>query len=137
MERPVSVTIVAVVQLIFSLLGVLGGLLLMFGGAFLGGLAGAAASENAFGAAGGMLVGFLIPLLFSLVSIIQFVSSIGLLATNQTWPWFGTVITQVIGLLLNVIQIFIGNFFAIIGGIVGIIILAVMLQQNARRAYRM
>ncbi|MCA2504816.1 hypothetical protein [Microcystis sp. M18BS1] len=126
--------VVAVIQLIFSLFGVIAGLVLMFGGAILGGLLGGAVSGSASDAAVFSFLGFLLALLFSLLAIVQFVSSIGLFSI-QKWAWYGTVVTQSIGLLLNVVWLFIGNLLAIFGVAIGIFILWIMFQANTRRIF--
>ncbi|BCU11697.1 hypothetical protein [Microcystis aeruginosa] len=78
--------------------------------------------------------GLLLALLLSSLSIVQFASSIGLFSI-QKWAWYGTVVTQAIGLLLNVICIFTGNLPAIFGVAIGIAILWVMLQFDTRRVF--
>ncbi|WP_044035197.1 hypothetical protein [Microcystis aeruginosa] len=127
---PQIVIVVAVIQLIFSLFGVIAGLLLMFGGAILGGLLAGNTSDAAILS----FIGFLLALLLSSLSIVQFASSIGLFSI-QKWAWYGTVVTQAIGLLLNVICIFTGNLPAIFGVAIGIAILWVMLQFDTRRVF--
>ena len=91
---PERIMVVAVIQLIFSLFGVIAGLVLMFGGAILGGLLGGAVSGSASDAAVFSFLGFLLALLFSLLAIVQFVSSIGLFSI-QKWAWYGTVVGSI------------------------------------------
>jgi hypothetical protein len=132
-KLPENVMFVAIVQLILSSFGVMAGLLLMLGGAIVGGLWGGL-SGNSSDAAAWSFIGFLLALLVSSLAIIQFASSIGLFSI-QKWAWYGTVITQAIGLLVNVVWLFMGNFLTILVIVVGISILWVMFQSNTRRTF--
>ncbi|MFM7714275.1 MAG: hypothetical protein ACKO7A_16670 [Microcystis sp.] len=127
---PQIVIVVAVIQLIFSLFGVIAGLLLMFGGAILGGLLAGNTSDAAILS----FIGFLLALLLSSLSIVQFVSSIGLFSI-QKWAWYGTVVTQAISLFLSIGSLFTGNFQAIFGIVFWIFILWIMFQANTRRIF--
>ncbi|NCS13003.1 MAG: hypothetical protein GPJ20_12245 [Microcystis aeruginosa BS13-10] len=132
-KLPDNIMAVAIVQLILSSFGVMAGLLLMLGGAIVGGLWGGL-SGNSSDAAMGSFIGFLLALLLSSLAIIQFASSIGLFSI-QKWAWYGTVITQAIGLLVNVVWLFMGNFLTILVIVVGISILWVMFQPNTLRVF--
>lgn len=127
---PQIVTVVAAIQPIFSLFGVIAGLLLMFGGAILGGLLAGNTSDAAILS----FIGFLLALLLSSLSIVQFVFSIGLFSV-QKWAWYGTVVTQAISLFLSIGSLFTGNFQAIFGIVFWIFILWVMFKSNTRRVF--
>ncbi|REJ46249.1 MAG: hypothetical protein DWQ53_11205 [Microcystis flos-aquae DF17] len=127
---PQSVIVVAVIQLIFSLFGVIAGLLqLGFGMFFLDFLS---CLPFCYGIVD--FYGILLVLLFVLLNIVQFVFSIGLFSI-QKWAWYGTVVTQAIGLLLSVGSLFTGNFQDIWGIVICIVILWVMFQSNTRRTF--
>jgi hypothetical protein len=127
---PKSVIAVAVIQLIFSLFGVIAGLLqLGFGMFFLDFLS---CLPFCYGIVD--FYGILLVLLFVLLNIVQFVFSIGLFSV-QKWAWYGTVVTQAISLFLSIGSLFTGNFQAIFGIVFWIFILWVMFKSNTRRIF--
>ena len=127
---PKSVIAVAVIQLIFSLFGVIAGLLqLGFGMFFLDFLS---CLPFCYGIVD--FYGILLVLLFVLLNIVQFVFSIGLFSV-QKWAWYGTVVTQAISLFLSIGSLFTGNFQAIFGIVFWIFILWIMFQANTRRIF--
>ena len=130
---PKSVIAVAVIQLIFSLFGVIAGLLglLQLGfGMFL--LDFLSCLPSCYGMVD--FYGILLVLLFVSLNIVQFVSSIGLFSI-QKWAWYGTVVTQAISLFLSIGSLFTGNFQAIFGIVFWIFILWIMFQANTRRIF--
>ncbi len=142
MDRPGSVTAVAIIQLVFGVIGALFSLLGILGGALFGSAL-SNVSEHAedpqaaaaFAAIGGgvILVLSVIGLLTSALSILF---SIGLLQL-KTWGWIGSLIIQGIGLLSNLAQVVGGNFLSAIGLIVGGVIIFILLQPTAKRAFEM
>ena len=107
-ERPVVVTVVAVLGFIFGALGILGGLFVMAGGASFGmmyGQQGAVAAGAMAGAGMGMII----------MGIVELVIAWGLWV-GKVWAWWLTVIFSALGVL----SIFSRN---IVGAVVAAVIL--------------
>ncbi len=102
MERPTSITVIAILQIICAVLPVIVSLLGLLGGALLSGL-----SESADGAAAGGLV-FVLSLVFLGLGVALLVLTIGLLMLKG-WAWVGTLIVQGLGILLTVLSLINGS----------------------------
>jgi hypothetical protein len=116
-ERPLGITILAV-------LAIIGGIFLLLGGLALLALGGVAASQG--DSVSGALGGFA-----AILGIVTLVLAILYLAFGvgawmlKPWAWTLGVVSQVLSLLIALVQIILGS--SITGQIVGIIISAVIL----------
>ena len=110
-ERPVVVTVVAVLGFIFGALGILGGLFVMAGGASFGmmyGQQGAVAAGAMAGAGIGMII----------MGIVELVIAWGLWI-GKVWSWWLTVIFSALGIL----SIFSGSASGVISAAISAVIL--------------
>jgi hypothetical protein len=93
-KRPLGVTILAVLTIIFGLLGFLGGILLVV-------LFAAASTMLAaeFQAAAGLLLG--LAALLTIVSLVSMIAGVGLLRL-RSWAWWLTIIVGVLSIVTNI-----------------------------------
>ncbi len=118
-ERPLGVTIIAILLGIQAVIAIISGIVVLVGTTFINPLA-------------GLLVGW-IPLA---IGILLFVLAWGLW-TLKTWAFWATVVLEIVYILINVFSFSIpkGNVFSIFGGgIISLIILIYLLVDRHVRA---
>ncbi len=128
MDRPTSVTVIAILQIIGSVIGIGFSLLFLVGGALIGGLGGTAET----GAVGGFIAIF--ALLVLILSTAALVLAIGLLQLKG-WAWVGTLVVQGLSLAISILQLVTSEQNPIIKLIFDIVVIAVLLQPNVKRAF--
>lgn len=128
MERLTRVTVIAILQIIFAVFGIIASLLGILAGGLIGGLSGSA--EGA--AAGGLLAGLFV--IFLVLGIASLVLAIGLLQLKG-WVWIGTLIVQGIGILVGLLQIMHGDFTSGLSIVLSGVFIAVLLQPDAKHAF--
>ena len=113
-DRPLGVTILAVLEIVVGALGLFGGIMLLMVGAvipFLG----------AFAAILGLIVTFL--------ALIDLIVGWGLW-TLKSWAWMVALIVNIINLILNAVQL---NF---LGAIINLIIIIYLQQGDIKSRFR-
>ncbi len=110
-ERPLGITIIAILGFIGAILLIIGGLLLLFAGAFLGAL---------FGPLGAIL-GASLGVVVLIIGIIQFVISYGLWKMKK-WALYIELILLIIGIIFYIIAIVSGDLFSIVSLIISAIV---------------
>src|SRR5918999_1854292 len=124
-HRPTGLTIMA--------------LLFIIAGAFSL-LAGITTLEAALAQASGPILTELevlfVPLGIEILCIASFVVALGLFTVKSWWVWLVAVVLSTIGLVVNVISLFIPNMGTIAGALVGIAINAIILYYLSRRNVR-
>lgn len=133
MSRPTGVTILAVLQLIYGLLGTLvSAIALFFGGLIAAG--GAVSGDAQAAGAGGTLI--IITIISLVLSILALIVSFGLF-TLKGWAWTLTYVIQVISIVVNVVNVFMGENVG--GAIFSIVISAVIIyylnRPNVKSAF--
>jgi hypothetical protein len=128
MERPTAVTVIAILQIIGAVFGILGGVGALFGGAILGTLGGSVESAGT-----GFMVAIMGIVLLAL-SVVGLLLAIGLFQLKP-WAWMGTLIVQALGLSIGVGSLNSGSGANILGLIFAVVIIAVLLQPNIKRAF--
>ncbi len=128
-ERPASITVIAILQILGAGFTVLVALLgLLFG-----------ASVSVIGSSGEATVagGFIaaISLLTLLLGVLSLILAIGLLQMRG-WAWVGTLIVQGISICLGLLNLMSGEGKTVIGILLSGLIISVLLQPNVRRAFR-
>ena len=116
------------------------GVLFVIAGAFTL-LAGITTLEAALAQASGPILTelealFIIPLGIEILCIASFVVAFGLFTVKSWWVWLVAVVLSTIGLVVNVISLFIPNMGTIAGDLVGIAINAIILYYLSRRNVR-
>ncbi|MFQ3583821.1 MAG: hypothetical protein SNJ85_02635 [Cyanobacteriota bacterium] len=134
MERPASVTLIALIQMLFAGLTLLVGLLGVVAGAVVVGLA-ASGGDTLFGIVLGSLVAFIF-LLSLAYGFLGIVFSVGLLQLRG-WGWLGSLVMQALGLGFGVLQLLLGEGSGLSLGSILIsgIILYVLLRPEVKRAF--
>jgi uncharacterized membrane protein (DUF2068 family) len=124
-QRPVGVTILAV-------LSIIGGILLLLGGIALLGLGGAAAAGGATG--GGLAV--ILGVVLLVIAALELAFGIGAWMLKP-WAWMLGVISQVGSLVLSLIYILTGSDITsqLISIIIAAVILYYLFTPNVRRAF--
>lgn len=115
------------------------GVLFVIAGAFTL-LAGITTLEAALAQASGPILteleALFIPLGIEILCIASFVVAFGLFTVKSWWVWLVAVVLSTIGLVVNVISLFIPNMGTIAGALVGIAINAIILYYLSRRNVR-
>ncbi|NJK65113.1 MAG: hypothetical protein HC921_22505 [Synechococcaceae cyanobacterium SM2_3_1] len=129
MERPASITVIAILQILGAGFTVLVALLgLLFG-----------ASVSVIGSSGEATVagGFIaaISLFTLLLGVLSLILAIGLLQM-QGWAWVGTLIVQGISIVLGLFNLMNGEGTTVVGILISGLIISVLLQPNVKRAFR-
>ncbi|MEN9231971.1 MAG: hypothetical protein Q6L68_13790 [Thermostichus sp. DG02_5_bins_236] len=134
MERPTSVTLIALIQILFAGLTLLVSLFGVMVAAVVGGLA-ASGGDTLFGIVLGSLVGFIF-LLSLAYGFLGIVFSVGLLQLRG-WGWLGSLVIQALGLGFGLLQLLAGAGSSPILGsiIVSGVILYVLLRPEVKRAF--
>jgi len=105
MRRPTGVTILAVLQLIYGLLGTLvSAIALFFGGLIAAG--GAVSGDAQTAGVGGALI--IITIISLVLSILALIVSFGLF-NLEAWAWTLTYVLQAISLVVYVVDLFMGE----------------------------
>jgi uncharacterized membrane protein (DUF2068 family) len=103
-------------------------------------LAGITTLEAALAQASGPILteleALFIPLGIEILCIASFVVAFGLFTVKSWWVWLVAVVLSTIGLVVNVISLFIPNMGTIAGALVGIAINAIILYYLSRRNVR-
>jgi hypothetical protein len=134
-QRPLGITILAVISIILAGLSILWSLLVLgFGG--LTSLTGALFSAEQMASFGGSAV--LSGSLGIVVAILHIVVAIGLLRLKQ-WAWLLAVIAYAVTVILGIAGIFGGGFLTVCCGALGLIlpigVLIYLLSGNVRAAF--
>ncbi len=132
-QRPTGVTILAVLQLLNSALGLLLSLgVLLLGGLVISGM-GAENSGEAVAIGGVLLFLAIFFLIFSLIGLIMGYG----LWTLRAWAWLGTLIFQGIGILAHIVTLFAGDLSggSVMGLVISGVIINYLLQPNVKRAF--
>jgi hypothetical protein len=134
MQRPASVTLIALIQMVFAGLTLLVSLLGVMAGALLGGLAASGGDQILGIALGGLVI--LIFLLGLASGFLSIVFAIGLLQLRG-WGWLGSLIMQSLGLGFGVLQLLSGERGAMSLGsvIISGVIVYVLLRPEVKRAF--
>src|SRR5918992_3334730 len=115
------------------------GVLFVIAGAFTL-LAGITTLEAALAQASGPILteleALFIPLGIEILCIASFVVAFGLFTVKSWWVWLVAVVLSTIGLVVNVISLFIPNMGTIAGALVGIAINTIILYYLSRRNVR-
>src|SRR5213594_2331911 len=93
MKRPVGVTILAVLTILFGILGLLSGLLLLAASALI------AAALPQYASVVGLVVAFAAVL--TLISIVSIVAGVGLLRLRK-WAWWLTIIVSILNIFVSI-----------------------------------
>ncbi|MCJ2543919.1 hypothetical protein [Thermostichus vulcanus] len=134
MERPASVTLIALMQVLFAGLTLLVSLIGVMAGAVVGGLA-ASGGDTLFGIVLGSLVAFIF-LLSLAYGFLGIVFSVGLLQLRG-WGWLGSLVMQALGLGFGLLQLLAGEGSGLSLGSILIsgIIIYVLLRPEVKRVF--
>ncbi|MEN9226402.1 MAG: hypothetical protein Q6L60_00885 [Thermostichus sp. HHBFW_bins_43] len=134
MQRPASVTLIALIQMVFAGLTLLVSLFGVMAGALVGGLA-ASGGDTLFGIVLGSLV-ILIFLLGVTSGFLSIVFAIGLLQLKG-WGWLGSLVMQSLGLGFGLLQVLSRERGAMSLGslIISGVIVYMLLRPEVKRAF--
>ncbi|MCF2970046.1 hypothetical protein L1047_02400 [Synechococcus sp. Nb3U1] len=134
MERPASVTLIALIQMLFAGLTLLVSLFGVMAGAVVGGLA-ASGGDTIFGIVLGSLVTFIF-LLSLAYGFLGIVFSVGLLQLRG-WGWLGSLVMQALGLGFGLLQFLggVGGGMSLGSILISGIIVYVLLLPEVKRAF--
>ena len=116
--RPLLITLIAILNIILGLGAILVGGLMFTGMTVLGGLQVGAMT-------GGVSV---------IIGLIYILIGIGFLS-GWSVMWYLGVIFEVLGIILNVLTLFVGNLSAIISILISLIILLYLFKPNVKRYF--
>jgi hypothetical protein len=104
-QRPIGVTVIAVISAILGILAMLLGLLLMLGGALFGGLAVSTGGPGA-GIAGGLFAGIFgfFGFVFLIVGIVDIVFAYGAW-TLKPWAWMLGIVIAAVSIVLALLSL--------------------------------
>lgn len=129
MHRPGWVTFAAVMEFIYAGFLFLGGIFLVFGGAFLGAVIEEFTDEYNFGVALGALFVFIGVLLIGL-GVLALLIGLGLLK-GRGWARITAIVFTIIGAVFGVLSLLVGDFTAVLGLVVdGLILFALFNPQS-------
>jgi hypothetical protein len=117
MERPLGVTIIGI-------LNILSGLFYLVGGLALGAILAIAIP----------LLGGIIGALLVIIGIIYIILGIGCFK-GWGWVWTLTVIFSILGILISLVSIVVGNFTSIVSIIIAAIILWYLFQEEPKKFF--
>jgi hypothetical protein len=117
MERPLGVTIIGI-------LNILSGLFYLVGGLALGAILAIAIP----------LLGGIIGALLVIIGIIYIILGIGCFK-GWGWVWTLTVIFSILGILISLVSLVVGNFTSIVSIIIAAIILWYLFQEEPKKFF--
>ena len=124
-ERPLGVTIIAILAAIYGVFGIFGGLVLLLGGTAIGMAAGSAAFGGLAAVVGA------VTLVMAILSLVFAWGAWGL----QPWAWTLGIVLEAIAIVLGLYNLLSGNGGAVISIAIAALITWYLFQPDVRRAF--